>query len=945
MNLKLLRLSLFAFFLPLFQSADAQCEYTLNMFDTFGDGWNSGTLVITSGTTVYTFTLSGFPADDGEDSTLTFIVTNGELLTLEWNSGFFDPEVSFNIVDYDGNLVFETSDPNEGTLFDGAGVCPDCLKPLSVKTENVYDTYAKLRWTPVSLVPSLGWWVIYGPKGFLPGPGIGDSVFVTTPKVTLTGLSKKTDYDYYVLEMCDSTNFAKLVGPISFQTYWSDDVGITGILTPVSGCDLGVETITVVMKNFGAQPQSLIPFRFSVNGVDGGVSQPQDGFFTGVLGKDSSEVIEFETTYDFSAPGEYLITVYTQMNGDEDVTNDTFKYYIVNRLITPYFQNFETWTGGWYVDTANSVTPSWEFGTPDKAIISSAASGINAWVTNLDGPYNSGELSYLNSPCFDFSDLTEDPVIQLSINYSNFQGFDGAWLEMSTDDGQSWDKVGAVGEGFNWYNDFNVNTTLGDVWSGESDGWQIVRILLAGTSGESSVRFRFAFSAFFFFGGEGVGVDDIRIYVPQANDLAGASASSQGNDNDCGLQNDKVTFTFINFGTEAQSSFQVAYSINGGAPVVETVSASVQPDETFTYTFTTPFDSRDAAFDIKCWTNLSSEQNPANDTVYYSVSHLAKPVPFQENFESLEIPADWTVTGSPFVTSFNGNVSNVLEVNLWAGTDEFIYDLPRYGIISTGDSLSFEYRITEFGSGGQEATALTVGTKIEVQVSTNCSTFQNIYSINLLTHTPSINMKKVTVGLGNYAGQSIKIRFKGTWTGGDFYFDLDNINLRACAADMQLTPTVVPSTNGQNGEATVNVGLGNPPYSYLWNTGDTTKTITGLAVGAYTVTVTDALNCTDELTINVGTTAVQDIEGLTSLALQPNPTSGFVSLRASFDRPVDVHVELMDLLGRRIWETNASYATALSEQLDLNNFPDGLYLVRLTVDGQTVTRKLIKSAN
>ncbi|MBV6439772.1 MAG: hypothetical protein EPGJADBJ_01425 [Saprospiraceae bacterium] len=943
MNLKLLRLSLLALFLPLLHSAGAQCEYTLNMFDSYGDGWNDGSLTITSGSTVYQFTLNGFPFDDGDDSTLTFIVTNGEPLVLEWNSGIFDEEVSFNVVDYNGNLVYETTFPDEGDLYDGIGFCPDCLKPANVQAENVYDTYAKVRWTPSSLVPSLGWWVIYGPKGFVPGPGVGDSLYVTTPKATLTGLSKKTDYDFYVLEMCDSTEFADLVGPVSFQTYWSNDVGITGVLTPESGCDLGVETVKIVMKNFGAKPQSLIPFRFSVNGVDAGVSQPQDGFFTGVLGKDSSEVIEFETTFDFSAPGEYLITVYTEMSGDEDMANDTFRYYIVNRLITPYFQNFETWEGGWYVDTVNSVNSSWEFGTPQNAIISAAASGQNAWVTNLDGPYNSNEYSYLTSPCFDFTDLTEDPVFQASVIYSDFADFDGGWLEISTNDGQSWEKVGAVGEGSNWYNTFNINTGLGDVWSGESDGWQIARILLAGMAGESNVRFRFAFSSFFFFGGEGFGVDDIRVYVPLANDLTGSSAGSQGNDNDCGLQNDKVTFTFINFGTEPQSSFPVAYSINGGAPVVETVNATVQPDQTFTYTFTTPFDSRDGAFDIKCWTNLSGEQNPENDTAYYSVSHLPKPVPFYENFESLAIPTDWTVTGFPFVTNFNNNLSYVLEVNLWGGNDEFIYDLPRYGVISAEDTLSFDYRITDFGSGGQVPTTLSLGTKIEVQVSTNCTSYQNVFSINSLTHVPSINLKTIKVGLGNFAGKSVKIRFKGTWAVGDFYFDLDNINLRACAADMQLTPTVTPSTDGQNGAATVNVGLGNPPYSYDWSTGDTTQTISGLAIGAYTVTVTDALGCTDELTINVGATATQDIESLTSLRLQPNPTSGFAMLRAAFDRPVDVHAEIVDLLGRRIWETSASSTTNLSEQLDLNNFPDGLYLIRLTVDGQTAMRKLVKS--
>lgn len=941
MNLKLLRLSLFAFFLPLFQTANAQCEYTLLMFDAFGDGWNGGSLKITSGAAVYNFTLNNID-DDGIDSSVTFVVTNGAPLNLSWSAGIFDAEVSFILFDYDGNIVYQDLFPGQGNLFSGIGFCPDCLKPVNVKIENVYDTRAKLRWTPVSLNPALGWWVIYGPKGFVPGPGIGDTAYVTVPKVTLTGLQKKTDYDFYVIEQCDSTNASNRVGPYSFQTYWSDDVGISAVLTPLSGCDLGVEAVSIIMKNYGANPQSLIPFRFTVNGFDAGVPQPQDGFYTGVLGKDSMTTIEFETTYNFSAPGEYLIKVFTQMTGDEDVSNDTFYYRIVNRLITPYYQDFETWEGGWYVDTA-SMSPSWEFGMPNNAVISAAASGKNAWVTNLDGNYNNLENSYLNSPCFDFSDLTEDPVIEFAINYFTELNFDGGYLEISTDDGQNWDKVGAIGEGLNWYNFFNTFISLGDVWAGQSNGWQKARIKLAGTAGESSVKLRFVFGSDNFVTYEGMGVDDIKIYVPLANDLAGISATSGGQDVECGLEKDTVIFSFTNFGTQPQSFFEVGYSINGGAPVIENITATVQPDETFTYKFTTPFDSRDSKSDIKCWTTLLNEQNLVNDTAYYTVSHLPRAVPFQENFESQLLPDGWVFTGFPFITNFNGNTSYVLETNMWGGNTSFTYDIPRYGIIETGDSLTFDYRITDFGSGGTVPTVLSGSTKIEVQVSSDCQTYQTLYTINLITHVPSVNMKKIKLGLNAYAGQAIKIRFKGTWTTGDFYFDLDNINLRACAADMNLTPTVVPSTNGQNGEATINVGLGNPPYTYNWSNGATTQTVTGLPVGPITVTVTDAFGCTGALTINIGTTSSHEIDGMTALSLRPNPTSGAAMLDIAFDRVVDLHVGIVNLLGQQIWESSSAKTTNFSETVDLGNYPDGLYLVRLTVDGHVLTKKLVKS--
>ncbi len=56
--------------------------------------------------------------------------------------------------------------------------------------------------------------------------------------------------------------------------------------------------------------------------------------------------------------------------------------------------------------------------------------------------------------------------------------------------------------------------------------------------------------------------------------------------------------------------------------------------------------------------------------------------------------------------------------------------------------------------------------------------------------------------------------------------------------------SIQPSCNNNDGELEVEGTGGTPPYSYLWNTGATTATITGLAAGTYTVTITDDNNCT-----------------------------------------------------------------------------------------------------
>nr|MBK9653806.1 T9SS type A sorting domain-containing protein [Bacteroidota bacterium] len=56
-----------------------------------------------------------------------------------------------------------------------------------------------------------------------------------------------------------------------------------------------------------------------------------------------------------------------------------------------------------------------------------------------------------------------------------------------------------------------------------------------------------------------------------------------------------------------------------------------------------------------------------------------------------------------------------------------------------------------------------------------------------------------------------------------------------------------------NGSASVSAISGNPPFTYLWNNGSTTTSLSGLCGGLYTITVTDATGCTSICNVSVGT--------------------------------------------------------------------------------------------
>lgn len=65
------------------------------------------------------------------------------------------------------------------------------------------------------------------------------------------------------------------------------------------------------------------------------------------------------------------------------------------------------------------------------------------------------------------------------------------------------------------------------------------------------------------------------------------------------------------------------------------------------------------------------------------------------------------------------------------------------------------------------------------------------------------------------------------------------------------TATAESALNANDGTATAQPSGGTSPYTYLWSNGGMTATITGLAPGSYTVTVTDANNCTASQTVIV----------------------------------------------------------------------------------------------
>ncbi|MCB9232722.1 MAG: HYR domain-containing protein [Bacteroidia bacterium] len=162
--------------------------------------------------------------------------------------------------------------------------------------------------------------------------------------------------------------------------------------------------------------------------------------------------------------------------------------------VFPYFRDFENGKSGW--EAGGEANSSWQFGQP-SGDISGAFSGVNAWVTNLNGDYNDNEQSTVLSPCFNFSKLDRPMVSFQYIDLTQETG-DGVVLQASVDGGLTWEVVGDLDEGVNWYNKDGIQGDPGGQgfnpvgWSNSSGSWIPARHKLDAYKGQLGVRFRFA---------------------------------------------------------------------------------------------------------------------------------------------------------------------------------------------------------------------------------------------------------------------------------------------------------------------------------------------------------------------------------------------------------------------------------------------------------------------
>ena len=185
--------------------ADATCNITLNMVDSYGDGWNGNAInVYQAGVEVGSGTIAS-----GAAATETIEVCSTSPVEIRFTRGNYPDEMQGTVTDGGGNTVFTISgmeNRQSGAVLATINTpCPACIAPAGLTVDSaITATTATINWTAQD--GQNAWFVALGT----------DTVSVSDTSYTFSNLEARTTYTAYVATDCGGDTSVYV--PITFTT-------------------------------------------------------------------------------------------------------------------------------------------------------------------------------------------------------------------------------------------------------------------------------------------------------------------------------------------------------------------------------------------------------------------------------------------------------------------------------------------------------------------------------------------------------------------------------------------------------------------------------------------------------------------------------------------------------------------------------------------------------
>ena len=205
--------------------AGGGCDITIQMADSYGDGWNGGRINFYQGGS-----LAGYAQlSSGSSGTTTVHVCSGTPVNFSWQSGSYDSEVSYTIYDGGMGVIYSSSTSGVNHSDNIANACPSCMAASGLAVDTADESSITLTWNASASASS---YAIYLNGEF--------ETSVSDTSYTFQGLNSNTAYSLGVQAICsgdDSANTVSITGrtdcgPMSIPFFDNFDSYANGYFPP-----------------------------------------------------------------------------------------------------------------------------------------------------------------------------------------------------------------------------------------------------------------------------------------------------------------------------------------------------------------------------------------------------------------------------------------------------------------------------------------------------------------------------------------------------------------------------------------------------------------------------------------------------------------------------------------------------------------------------------------
>lgn len=592
-------------------------------------------------------------------------------------------------------------------------------------------------------------------------------------------------------------------------------------------------------------------------------------------------------------------------------------------------------TGGWITKTGATAWNGGQITIPGRSRY--------AVVDDFNTATAKNDSSFLVSPSFDMSAQTG---VWVSMDYVYAGVYrtqtkpEQGHILVSTDNGVNWTTLQALPP---------------------KGAWGKGYFSLAGVTSATTkiaVRYKDAGDNLF-----GIAVDDVRVFVPFANDIRIDSLNFPHLtlSNPVASNGTQVKMSVFNNTGAAITSVDAKYTINGGTPVTETFTVNIAAFTASQLTFTTalaalPTGTADIEVEItgvNGGTDANTADNKKSATLVVATGATTRPCLIEEFTSSTCVPcASFNAFFDPLIESYNVNTPaanfNIIKYQMnWPspGNDRSYnnYGMARrayYGVNSIPDHYTYGWP----GGDGSQA-------EIDACIANNMSfmTLDATYTVKGDSVVATVELDPLfTIGSTNHSLHVATVEHEYT-------------NPTATTSQSRYLHVMRELLTGNNGASIASYTAGttmNYRYAKKYTSANTTATPpvyptqgssmfwTNPKNSSLVVFVQDnstkAILQSFVVAADYPTTVEEKTAGVQKVDLAPNPVSDNTNLLFTLDKASDVQVYVVDAMGRvaSVKEVKGMTAGFHTMPISTSELASGLYTIKIQTQSGAVMHRL-----